>query len=139
MLNQSKRTKIRDLKTKMANLELEIRSLVQSSEFEPGTIDAVYQDISNFTDEIRDISKQLLSIKSKKPQSNETSLVGIYESLIKENNPNIEEKIKGKTGNEWLELIKSIPIEELLEWANLSQHHNLHSLLSSISNKIKKI
>lgn len=77
----STRQKIKDLKTKMNNLELEVRSLISRAEFEPGTIDAIHQDISNFTDEIRDINKQLLSLKSK--EKNESlSLMNVYESMI---------------------------------------------------------
>lgn len=76
--------KIRDLKTKLENLKLEIQSLVSNSEYEPSTIDAVYQDISNFTDEIRDINKQLLSLKNK-PKNEALSLMNVYENMIKEN------------------------------------------------------
>ena len=78
----STRSKIKALKIKMQNLELEIQSLISGAEFEPGTIDAVYQDITNFTDEIRDISKQLLALKSKKNES--MSLVDVYEGMKNE-------------------------------------------------------
>lgn len=130
----STRQKIKDLKTKMNNLELEVRSLIQGAEFEPGTIDAVHQDISNFTDEIRDINKQLLNLKNK-PKNEALSLMNVYESMVKENNPNFESKFNGKTGNEWIQLFKNIPYDELIEWAELSQHNDFRNLLLKIKNK----
>jgi len=108
----STRAKVKALKIKMQNLELEIQSLIQGAEFEPGTIDAVYQDITNFTDEIRDISKQLLALKTKKNES--MSLLNVYENMKEgfqgDNDGDIDGNGAGFRGGE-LELSKYPPIK----------------------------
>lgn len=77
------RLKLKDLKTKVANLELEIRALVQKAEADPSILDAIIADISYFTDEIVKIKQELEQINERKKA---TSLVSIYKEI--KNNPN---------------------------------------------------
>lgn len=73
--------KIKDLKIKIANLELEIRSLLDAGKSEPGIIDAIAADISDFTDEIMKVKKELKSMGVKIDES--IKLVDLYEDLTK--------------------------------------------------------
>jgi hypothetical protein len=76
--------KIKDLKIKIANLELEIRSLLDAGKSEPGIIDAIAADISDFTDEIMKVKKELKSMGVKIDES--IKLVDLYEDLTKNKN-----------------------------------------------------
>ena len=60
------RQKLRDLKTKVKNLELEIRALVHKAEADPGIIDAISADISDFTAEIVSTKRELEQISERK-------------------------------------------------------------------------
>lgn len=82
-INMNNRLKLKDLKTKVANLELEIRALVQKAEADPSILDAIIADISYFTDEIVKIKQELEQINERKKA---TSLVSIYKEI--KNNPN---------------------------------------------------
>lgn len=86
--------KLRDLKIKLANLQLEIQYLIDKGENEPGLIDAIAADISEFTDEVTKIRKEIASIKNKKIQKESISLVKIYEEIQKEDR---KKKFKSQT------------------------------------------
>lgn len=75
--------KLRDLKTKVSNLELEIRSLVHKAEADPSVIDAIAADISNFTEEIVATKKELEKLNERKKS---TSLTSIYNEIKTNNN-----------------------------------------------------
>jgi hypothetical protein len=60
------RQKLRDLKTKVKNLELEIRALVHKAESDPGIIDAISADISDFTAEIVSTKRELEQMSERK-------------------------------------------------------------------------
>lgn len=77
--------KLKALKIKLANLQLEIQALIDKGEKEPGLIDAISADISDFTEEVTKIRKEISDIKSKKQQKESVSLVGLYENIQKEN------------------------------------------------------
>jgi hypothetical protein len=94
--------KIKDLKIKFANLELEIRSLLDAGKSEPGIIDAVASDISDFTDEIMKVKKELKGLGVK---VDETKLTELYqevkESKLKEiDDDNMEGINPGEIGPE---------------------------------------
>jgi hypothetical protein len=72
------RQKLRDLKTKVANLELEIRALIHKAEADPGIIDAVAADISDFTDEIINTKRELEQMNERKKS---ISLSTIYNEI----------------------------------------------------------
>lgn len=72
------RQKLRDLKTKVANLELEIRALIQKAEADPGIIDAIAADISDFTDEIINTKRELEQMNERKKS---ISLSTIYNEI----------------------------------------------------------
>lgn len=74
---------LRALKIKLANLQLEIQSLITKGEREPGLIDAITADISEFTEQVTKITKELVAAKSKKVQKESISLSEIYENLKK--------------------------------------------------------
>jgi hypothetical protein len=71
--------KIKDLKIKLANLELEVRSLLDAGKSEPGIIDAISSDISDFTDAVTDIKKKLKGLGVKVDES--TKLADLYEEV----------------------------------------------------------
>ena len=60
------RQKLRDLKTKVKNLELEIRALVHKAEADPGIIDAISAYISDFTAEIVSTKRELEQMSERK-------------------------------------------------------------------------
>lgn len=74
---------LRALKIKLANLQLEIQSLITKGEREPGLIDAITADISEFTEQVTKITKELVAAKNKKVQKESISLSEIYENLKK--------------------------------------------------------
>lgn len=74
---------LRALKIKLANLQLEIQSLITKGEREPGLIDAITADISEFTEQVTKITKELVAAKNKKVQKENISLSEIYENLKK--------------------------------------------------------
>lgn len=74
---------LRALKIKLANLQLEIQSLITKGEREPGLIDAITADISEFTEQVTKITKELVAAKNKKIQKENISLSEIYENLKK--------------------------------------------------------
>ena len=76
-----KSSELRRLKTKLANLHSEIQYLIDKSEKEPGLIDAIAEDISDFTDEVTKIRKQIDSIKEKNIQKESISLTQIYNEI----------------------------------------------------------
>ncbi len=59
MNRNSAKQKLKDLRTKLANLDFEIRALISKAEMEPGLIDAVVADISTFTQEIVNINNKI--------------------------------------------------------------------------------
>ena len=67
-MNNTK-NKLRALKIKLANLQIEIQALIDKSEREPGMIDAIAADISDFTDEVVKMKKQLGDLKNKSPKT----------------------------------------------------------------------
>ena len=56
------KNKLRALKIKLANLQLEIQSLIEKSERDPSLIDAITSDISEFTSEVTRMTKELSNI-----------------------------------------------------------------------------
>lgn len=74
---------LRALKIKLANLQLEIQSLITKGEREPDLIDAITDDISEFTEQVTKITKELVAAKNKKVQKESISLSEIYENLKK--------------------------------------------------------
>jgi hypothetical protein len=82
--------KIKDLKIKLANLELEVRSLLDAGKSESGIIDAIAADISDFTDEVMKVKKELRNMGVKIDES--IKLNELYKNIkyineIKVNNP----------------------------------------------------
>ena len=77
-MNNTK-NKLRALKIKLANLQIEIQALIDKGEREPGMIDAIAADISDFTDEVTKIRKQLDVFKDK--TSKTESIFEIYNKI----------------------------------------------------------
>jgi hypothetical protein len=73
--------KLKALKIKLANLQLEIQALIEKGEKEPGIIDAISADISEFTEEVTKIRKEISDIKSKKQQKESVSLMELYKEI----------------------------------------------------------
>jgi hypothetical protein len=48
-------------------------------------------------------------------------------------------KFNGKTGDEWLMLIRDIPFDDLIEWADLSQHFKFKDVLEIMQKKIRNM
>ena len=65
--------KLRALKVKLANLQLEIEDLMSKGMDEPGVIDAIIADISDMTDEMVAAKKQLVDLKKKKENKESTT------------------------------------------------------------------
>ena len=65
--------KLRALKVKLANLQLEIEDLMSKGIDEPGVIDAIIADISDMTDEMVAAKKQLVDLKKKKENKESTT------------------------------------------------------------------
>ena len=65
--------KLRDIKVKLANLQLEIEDLMSKGIDEPGVIDAIIADISDMTDEMVAAKKQLVDLKKKKENKESTT------------------------------------------------------------------
>ena len=65
--------KLRALKVKLANLQLEIEDLMSKGMDEPGVIDAIIADISDMTDEMVVAKKQLVDLKKKKENKESTT------------------------------------------------------------------
>jgi hypothetical protein len=73
--------KLKALKIKLANLQLEIQALIDKGEREPGLIDAVAADIADFTEEVTKIRKEISDIKSRKQQKESLSLMELYKEI----------------------------------------------------------
>lgn len=75
--------KLRALKVKLANLQLEIEDLMSKGMDEPGVIDAIIADISDMTDEMVAAKKQLVDFKKKKEDKESTteSLFELYNKI----------------------------------------------------------
>jgi hypothetical protein len=73
------KNKLRALKIKLANLQIEIQALIDKGEREPGMIDAIAADISDFTDEVTKIRKQLDVFKHKTPKTE--SIFELYNKI----------------------------------------------------------
>lgn len=75
--------KLRALKVKLANLQLEIEDLMSKGIDEPGVIDAIIADISDMTDEMVAAKKQLVDLKKKKENKESTteSLFELYNKI----------------------------------------------------------
>lgn len=65
MNKNTAKQKLKDLRTKLANLDIEIRALISKGEMEPGLIDAVVSDIDSFTQEIVKIKGEIAKINAK--------------------------------------------------------------------------
>ena len=75
--------KLRALKVKLANLQLEIEDLMSKGMDEPGVIDAIIADISDMTDEMVAAKKQLVDLKKKKENKESTTenLFELYKKI----------------------------------------------------------
>jgi len=62
-----------------------------------------------------------------------------WKKLLHENELNEEMKFKGKTGYEWIKMIRDIPYDDLMEWAEMSQYPKLLNLLDYMKKKMKYI
>ena len=73
--------KLRKLKIKLANLQIEIQSLIEKGDKKPELIDAIADDISGFTDEVTKICREIENVKSKQNES--ISLMELYKNIKK--------------------------------------------------------
>jgi len=72
------RKKLKALKIKLANLQLEIEDLMSKGMDEPGVIDAIIADISDMTEEMMNAKKQLIALKKRK-KDKESTTEGLFE------------------------------------------------------------
>ena len=72
------RKKLKALKIKLANLQLEIEDLMSKGIDEPGVIDAIIADISDMTEEMMNAKKQLVALKKHK-KDKESTTEGLFE------------------------------------------------------------
>lgn len=77
------RNNLKALKIKLANLQLDIQSLINKGEREPGLIDAITADINAFTKEVNKISDEIDKIKAKKKTDEGISLTEMYKEIKK--------------------------------------------------------
>lgn len=75
MSRNTVKQKLKDLRTKLSNLDIEIRALLSKGEMEPDMIDAVTADIDNFTSEISTTRKEINALK-KDDKLDEESMTG---------------------------------------------------------------
>jgi hypothetical protein len=83
MNRNSAKQKLKDLRTKLANLDFEIRSLISKAEMEPGLIDAIVADISGFTQEIVNINSKINKLTSQGIDES-ISLLGLFKEGAKD-------------------------------------------------------
>lgn len=83
MNKNSAKQKLKDLRTKLANLDIEIRSLISKAEMEPGMLDAVIADIDGFTQEIVKIKGEIAKINSQDIEES-MSLVNLFKEGAKD-------------------------------------------------------
>lgn len=104
------KNKLRALKIKLANLQLEIQSLIEKSERDPSLIEAITSDISEFTESVTNITRQLSNLKKKKVQKESISLTNLYEEV--QNNEEIRKRMRtysddvGKKTDELKKMLK---------------------------------
>jgi hypothetical protein len=72
------RKKLKALKIKLANLQLEIEDLMSKGMDEPGVIDAIIADITDMTEEMVSAKKQLIDFKKNKKDKKSTT-EGLFE------------------------------------------------------------
>ncbi len=75
--------KLKDMRTKLANLDIEIRALISKGEMEPGLIDAIAADIDGFTQEIVKIKAEIAKLNAKGIDES-TSLVNLFKEGAKD-------------------------------------------------------
>lgn len=75
------RKKLKALKIKLANLQLEIEDLMSRNIDEPGMIDAIIADISEMTNEMVTAKKQLEDFKKKNKKSTNESIFELYNKI----------------------------------------------------------
>ena len=75
--------KLRALKIKLANLQLEIEDLISKGLDEPGMIDAIIADIAEMTEEMVAAKKQLVDLKNKRKDKESTteSIFELYNKI----------------------------------------------------------
>jgi hypothetical protein len=83
MNRNSAKQKLKDLRTKLANLDIEIRALISKGEMEPGLIDAIASDIDGFTQEIVKIKAEISKVNSQGIDES-LSLVNLFKEGAKD-------------------------------------------------------
>lgn len=75
--------KLRALKIKLANLQLEIEDLISKGLDEPGMVDAIISDITEMTEEMVTAKKQLVDLKNKRKDKESTteSIFELYNKI----------------------------------------------------------
>ena len=75
--------KLRALKIKLANLQLEIEDLISKGLDEPGMVDAIIADIAEMTEEMVAAKKQLVDLKNKRKDKESTteSIFELYNKI----------------------------------------------------------
>lgn len=83
MNKNTAKQKLKDLRTKLANLDIEIRALISKGEMEPGLIDAIAADIDGFTQEIVKIKSEIAKVNAQGIDES-ISLVNLFKEGAKE-------------------------------------------------------
>ncbi len=83
MNRNSAKQKLKDLRTKLANLDIEVRSLISKAEMEPGMLDAVIADIDGFTQDIVHVKNEISKLNAKGLDES-VSLMGLFKEGAKD-------------------------------------------------------
>lgn len=107
MNKNAAKQKLKDLRTKLANLDIEVRSLISKAEMEPGMLDAVIADIDGFTQDIVHVKNEISKLNSKGLDES-VSLMGLFKEGAKEDN----KKSPNEVNNLALSIAKDIEIPD---------------------------
>lgn len=119
--------KLKDLRTKLANLDFEIRALINKGEMEPGMMDAVIADIDSFTSEIAATKKELEKITSSQ-QDESLHLSSLYNEVKKE-----KTKSPDEINQIAISMLKNVEIPDYV----LADEKLFAKLMDSIKQKIQ--
>jgi hypothetical protein len=98
--------KLKDFKTKVANLELELRALISKAD-EPGILDAIIDDIDGFTQDIVNAKNTIAKINAKGLDES-INLVNLFKEGAKDD----KKKSPNEVNNLALDIAKTIDIPD---------------------------
>ena len=128
MNRNTSKQKLKDLRTKLANLDIEVRALISKGEMEPGLIDAIAADIDGFTQEIVKIKGEIAKINAKGIDES-ISLVNLFKEGAKDGKNKSPEEVNSLAVN----IAKQIDIPDYV----LNDEKLFTQFISSLRQKLQ--